>query len=360
MAIVSLITLLDFCDVDILYFVVDGAHDVLKLTDSTGGVQDIEVDDDIYTGTELASELQSKARTGLDSTGVTVDYSTTGTKKFTITATGETMTFTLAGSDAALLFGFNQDHLTAAESITSDIAAGDPSTILESIRDSVEDWVENYCHRTFEATLYVKERHDGDEQDIIYFDQSPVLAINLDSLAWDSTGTVTRDDGGSFVSDGFTSGDSVLVQNSDSNSGLLTIDTDGVAATVLTFTDTITTDSDDDDVILSLFRELWINDTEIEEDDYRVFNDHIYYNAGFSEGHGNIRLSYYAGYSSSNMPSDLKLSIKIIVKSIYDRRKDEIFGTSEYGVGDIRVKCEDGDIPKEAINLLSRYRRILI
>ncbi|MBA7577860.1 hypothetical protein ES708_19715 [subsurface metagenome] len=285
----------------------------------------------------------------------------TDIKKFTIgcATTGETIAFTLTGSDAALTFGFDSDH-PAAQTITSDLAVGDPPAILESIRDSVEKWVKDYCHREFEAALYVKERHDGDEQDTIYFDRYPVIAVNLDNLVWASAGTVTRNDGGSFVTDGFTTGAKVLVQNSDSNSGLLTVGTSGVAATGLTFTDTITADTDDDNVILSHFRELWIDDTEIDEDDYAVFNDHIYYSPTFTEGHGNVRISYYAGYSSITMPKDLQLAIKIITKAIYQSKEEEIFGVSQYNVGDVNITCEDSDIPKEAIGILSRYRRMLI
>jgi len=361
MAIVSLSDILDFCGVDVEYFTIDASHDVLVLTyGSTGTATNIDCDDGTYNGTDLASELQDRASSGLSAAGMSVAYST-GTKKFTIgcATTGETIAYTHTGSDAGLTFGFNQDHAAAYE-IESDLAAGDPSAILESIRDSVEDWVKNYCYREFEAALYVKERHDGDEQDTIYFDRYPVIASNLDDLVWDSAGTVTRDDGGSFITDGFTTGAKVLVQNSDSNSGLLALDSSGVAATVLTFTDTITTDSDDDNVILSHFRGLWINDTEIDEDDYAVFSNHIYYNPTFTEGHGNVRITYYAGYSSSNMPKDLQLAVKIIVKSIYDRRKEELFGTKQYRVGDISVTCEDGDVPREALSILSRFKRILI
>lgn len=359
MAIVNLATLLSFCEVDIGFFTIDASHDTLVLSYDGGTGTNIDVSDNTYNGVDLATELQTKASSGLDAAGLTVSYDTTG-KKFTITAasTGETIAYISTGSDAGLTFGFNQDHAAAYE-IESDLAAGDPSAILESIRDSVEDWVENHCHRKFEATLYVKERHDGDKQDVIYFDQNPVIAVNLDNLVWDaSAGTVIRDDGGSFITDGFTTGVKVLVQNSDSNSGLLTAST--VATTGLTFIDTITADTDDDNVILSHFQNLWINDTEIEEDDYAVFSDHIYYNPTFTEGYGNVRLSYYAGYSSTSMPEDLKLAIKIIVKSIYQRRTEELFGTTEYWVGDIKVKCEDSSVPKEALDILDRYRRILI
>lgn len=357
--IVTLTNILNYLNVDIGYFTVNASHDVLVLTYDSGSATNVEVDDGTYTGTELAAHLQTKIDAAFTISS-TVTYSTT-TKKFTIdVGAGHTIAYTNTGSDAGLLFGFNADH-AAAQTITSDIAASDPSEIISVIHNSVEDWVENYCNRKFEAALYVKERHDGDGQQIIYFDQYPVLAVNLDDLVWDSTAkTVTRADGGSFIDDGFVAGDKVLVQNSDSNSGLLTIATGGVAALALTFTDSITSDTDDDDVILSHFRELWINSSEVDEDDYKVYDDHIYYNAGFSEGHGNIRFTYYAGYSSSNMPDDLKLAIKIIVKYIYQKQQEEIFGTKEYWVGDVKVKCEDGDIPKEAEAILLKYRKMEI
>ncbi len=351
--IVSLTEILSFLDVDVGYFTVDASHDVLVLAYDGGAATNVEVDDGTYNGTELAAHLQTKIDTAFTISS-TVSYSTT-TKKFTITVAANDIAYTNTGSDAGLLFGFNADH-AAALSITSNVAASDPSAIISVIHGSVEDWVENHCYRKFEDALYVKERHDGNDHNIIYFEQYPVLAVDLDGLVWDASGkTVTRSDGGSFVTDGFEAADKVLVQNSDSNSGLLTIDTGGVAALVLTFTDTITADTSDDNVILSLFRELWINDTEVDEDDFEVFADHIYYNAGFSEGHGNIRMTYYIKYGIIDI-NDLKLAIKIIVKAIYQARQEEIFGVKNYKVGDVSVTCDSGSVPKEALDILdSKY-----
>jgi len=112
----------------------------------------------------------------LSSTGMTATYSSTG-KKFTITAatTGETIAYTNTGSDAGLTFGFNQDH-SAAYSITSDLAAGDPSAILESIRDSVEDWVEAHCHKIFESASYAKY-YDGNGGQYLQLDDYPITAL---------------------------------------------------------------------------------------------------------------------------------------------------------------------------------------
>jgi len=354
MSIVNLENILNYLDITEGYFTITAANDIIKLKYDGGSSTDIEADDGTYEGDDLASHLQAKIDAAFTITS-TVTYSS-ATKKFTLgVSAGHTLEYIHSDSDMGLTLGFNADH-AAAQTITSDIAASDPSEIISVIHGSVEDWVENYCNRKFEATLYVKERHDGNGQPIIYFEQYPVLAINLDDLVWDSSAkTVTRADGGSFVDDGFVAGDKVLVQNSDSNSGLLTIDTGGVAALTLTFTDSIVEDVDDDDVILSHFRELWVGSSEIDEDSYEVFSDHIYYGSGFSEGHGNVRMTYYAGYSSDNMPDDLQLAIKIIVKYIYQKRQEEIFGVKNYKVGDISVTLDVGDIPKEAENILNKY-----
>ena len=354
--IVSLTDILNYLDIGVGYFEVDASHDILVLTYDGGSATNIEVADGTYNGADLATELQTKIDTAFTITS-TVTYSTT-TKKFTITVgVGETIAYTNVGSDAGLLFGFNADH-AAALSITSDVAASDPSAIVSVIHNSVEDWVENYCNRKFEGQLHVKERYDGDNQDILYFKHYPVLAVNLDNLVWDSTGkTLTRNDGGSFITDGFVAADKVLVQNSDSNSGLLTIATGGVAALVLTFDDVIVDDTDDDNVIISHFRELWIGDSLLDEGFYEVSGDHIYYNGRFPNGHGNIRMTYYAGYSADNMPSDLQLAIKILVKHTYQKMQEETHGVKEYSVGDIRVKNEDGGIPKEVEMILQKYMK---
>jgi hypothetical protein len=354
--IVDLADILSFLDATEGFFTITATNDIIKLKYDGGATTDIEADDSTYEGDDLASHLQGKIVTAFGSGTVTYDSTT---RKFTISVVSPlTIEYVHLGSDMGLTLGFNADHL-AAQTITSNVAASDPSKIISSIHGSVEDWVENHCYRKFEDALYVKERHDGKDQNIIYFEQYPVLAVNLDGLVWDASAkTVTRSDGGSFITDGFEAADKVLVQNSDSNSGLLTVST--VAANVLTFsTETITADTSDDNVILSLFRELWINDTEIDEDDFEVFADHIYYNAGFSEGHGNIRMTYYIKYSIIDI-NDLELAIKIIAKSIYQTRQEEIFGVKNYKVGDVSITCDSGDVPKEALSILDKYRKVFI
>jgi len=233
--------------------------------------------------------------------------------------------------------------------LTSD--GGDEDNHIEGLINQASKTIENALNRKFLARLYVKERYDGKEQEILYFKQYPVLAVNLDDLVWDAaTKKVTRDDGGSFVDDGFTAGDKVLVQNSDENSGLLTIATAGVAALVLTFDDTIVADTDDDDVTISHFRGLWINEEEIDSEYYLVDIDNIYYLSGFSEGHKNIRITYYAGYAT--VPSDVEECCLRVIKKIYD--KDRNVKSESLGPHSITY-FEDGDITDDIRKELSSY-----
>ena len=198
--------------------------------------------------------------------------------------------------------------------------AGVVDAYVETLINRASDIIESALHRLFKVRLYVKKRISGNNQEILYFEQYPVRAVNLDNLVWDAAGkTVTRNDGGSFVKDGFADGNEILVQNSDSNGGLLTVN-GVVTALVITFDEVIVDDADDDNVILSHCRELWINDDEIDFDDYEVNEDHIYYKGGFPKGHMNIRRSYYAGYAT--IPDDIEAKCLELIKMAYDKEKD--------------------------------------
>ena len=208
-------------------------------------------------------------------------------------------------------------HANTELGLTADGGAVDAR--VETLINRASDIIESALNRLLKARLYVKERHSGKNQEIIYFNQWPVLAVNLDGLAWDAAAkTLTRNDGGSFVKDGFADGNEVLVQNSEYNSGLLTI-SGVVTQNVITFDEVITDDAVDDNVIISRFRELWINDDRIDGDDYEVNEDHIYYNGGFAEGHNNIRMTYYAGYAA--IPGDIEAKCLELVKMGYEKNK---------------------------------------
>ena len=228
---------------------------------------------------------------------------------------------------------------------------------VETLINRASDIIESALNRLLKARLYIKERYNGNDQEVLYFKQYPVLAINLDNLAWDAAGkTLTRNDGGSFVDDGFVVGDKVLVQDSEYNSGLLTIAAAGVAALVLTFDDTIVDDAVDDNVILSHCRELWINDSLIDEDDYEVNEDHIYYRAGFSEGHMNIRITKYAGYIT--IPDDIEDKCLELVKLAYDNSKD--VKSEKLGSYSITYFDNKADLKEKIRNDLSNYINVVV
>ena len=233
--------------------------------------------------------------------------------------------------------------------LTSD--GGDIDNHIERIINQASDIIESALIRKLMARLYVKERYDGKGQTTLFLKQYPVIVSELDDLVWDAAAkTVTRNDGGSFITDGFVAGDKVLVQNSNENSGLLTIATGGVAALVLTFDDTIIADTDDDDVTISNFRGLWINEEEIDGDDFVVDIDNIYYSGGFSEGHKNIRVTYKAGYIA--IPDDIEEYCLRLVKKIYDKDRD--VKSESLGPHSITY-FEDGDIKESIRKELSTY-----
>ena len=191
---------------------------------------------------------------------------------------------------------------------------------IEDLINLASDIIETSLMRKLKIRLYVKKRISGNNQEQLYFEEYPVVAVNLDNLVWDAAAkTLTRNDGGSFVNDGFADGNEVLVQNSDLNSGLLTIN--GVVTQhVITFDEIIIADTDDDNVIISHCRELWVNDDLIDADDYEVNEDHIYYEGGFAKGHMNIRRTYYAGYTT--IPNDIQSKCLDLVKLAYNDSKN--------------------------------------
>lgn len=227
---------------------------------------------------------------------------------------------------------------------------------VETLINRASDIIESALHRKLKVRLYIKERHSGTGQECLYFKQYPVLAVNLDDLVWDAAGKkVTRDDGGSFVKDGFADGNKVLIQNSDSNSGLLTIE--GVVnALYITFADTIVADPDDDNVIISRCRELWINDSKINGNDYEVNFDHIYYRGGFSVGHMNIRVTYYAGYII--IPGDIMVKCLELIKTAYDKSED--IKSEKLGPYSVTFFENKAEIIEKIQNELSTYINVVV
>ena len=374
MSIINLEELLDFCDVEKGYFLITAANDVLKLAYDGGDVTSVEISDGTYEGADLATELQSKIDAAF-SISSTVSYSAT-TKKFTITVSaGHTIAYTNLSSDAGLTVGFNQDH-SAALSITSDLAAGDPSSVLESIQSGVEDWIADKCHRIFESDDYA-EYYDGNGDTSLMLNHYPITAlirvcigrryaIRIKNTSTYTSATVSVTSTGLvFTKDDVSDSTITFAANTTISAVVTAINLLGSGwVAVIESSDYTNFKSSE---LVRMFGRNVIHDNEIylempEEaiDDFEVIPNRgeLFRAMGWPEGINNIFVKYTAGYST--MPERLKLGTKIAVKHIYQKRKEEIFGITNYGIGDVRVTIEKDDIPKEALDIINRFRRRLV
>ena len=373
MSIINLAELLDFCDVDKGFFSITAANDIIKLKYDGSSTTDIEADDSTYEGSDLASHLQTKIIAAFG-TGL-VTYNST-TKKFTIDAESSHMIeYVHSGSDMGLTVGFDQNH-SAVQTITSDLAAGDPSSILESIRDGVEDWVADKCRRTFESTDY-SEYYDGDGGCYLNLKNYPIISLTRVCIGRRYIIRVKNTSEYTSATVSVTSIGLVFTKDDTSDSTITFADyatMDEVVTAINALGNGWSAEIESSDFSNFKSSELvrmfgrnaidgnWVYLEAPDEaiDDFEVNPNRgmLYRSAGWDEGENNIYVKFNAGYST--IPERLQLGVKIVCKSIYDRRKEELFGTKEYWIGDIKVKCEDGDVPKEAQDIFSKFRRILI
>ncbi len=94
--------------------------------------------------------------------------------------------------------------------------------------------------------------------------------------------------------------------------------------------------------------------------------------AGFPKGFRNIIVDYTAGYqvlapgvtqTNFNIPllgEDIKLGIKILLKHIYQKRQEETFSLDSYSISGLSMSFQKEIIPRDAVVLLSKYRRHVI
>jgi len=250
--------------------------------------------------------------------------------------------------------------------------------IIDSVHNSAEKAIKNYCNRELESTAYSKY-YDGDGEQYLLLDDYPITALTRvatgrrsairiqntsdntsASVSVDSTGGVLLEKDGTVNSTGATfasnttmsamvsainaigSGWSAVIENNDYNN----------------FKSTELVEMYGKSAINSNWVYLEMPDEAI--DDFEVFpaRGELYREMGWPEGNNNIFVKYTAGLTT--IPDDLQLAVKIMTKYFYQKRNEESFGTKEYWAGDMRLMAEDGDFPKEVFALLSQYKRHLI
>lgn len=382
MAITTLDDCLAFLGIDRGYFVVDSASDVLILTSSssTPTAVTITLTSGNYDGAGLASHVQTQmnASTILTGTGTitfAVSYSAT-TRKFIINAgTGKTIAYTHSTSTAGLTIGLDSNK-AAAQTITSDIEAGDPTQIVSSIKDEVEEFVSGYCNRTFESTAYRLERYDGGNQ-IINLYNYPVTAVDRvatntlnvvrinNSNAYSTATVSVNSDGLRLVLDGVVDTTITFAANTTMTAVVAAVNALGNGWSAQLASPTYGSFKSTELIPvygLSAIDSNWVDLHKTDDPEDNFFVDiargQIRKSDCWSFGFRNVYVDYTAGYSTDNMPKDLQLAVKIIVQFIYNKKDDDSFGVSEYRAHNIWASFDKEEtIPKEAQRIIFRHKR---
>jgi len=358
------------------YFTITAGNDTIVLTYTGGSATNVSVADGTYTGAELAAALETAIDTAFTITS-TVSYSST-TRKFTITApTEKTFVYTHSGSDMGLTIGFTGNK-AAALTLTSDIAAGSPTEIVDVIHDSVEDFVTSYCRRTFDSTSYTREKYNSTGGRYLSLDNYPITAIARITIG---VSTAIRIKNTSIYTKASVSVSStVLTLSKDGSDSTLAFETyttmtllvaavnalgSGWSASVAdsAYASFASTE------LIEKYGLSCIDSNEVDlkipyedaEYDFDVLPDEgtIIFNRNIPQGSQNVFVDYTAGYSSTTMPDDLKLAVKILTKSLYQRLNEETFGAEDFSLGDSSAKMEKV-MPSEVRAIINRYKRRLV
>ncbi len=381
MSIVTLQECLDFLDIGTGYFQITAENDVLNMTSSEGGPVNIDTPDGTYEGDGLATALETAMNnnntlTGTGTLTFSVSYNSS-TYKFTITIDeggANTITIDTSASDAALEFGFTEDP-TAALSIVSDQAATeDPTAPVQVILDGVDAFVKSYCKRDFESTTY-KEYYNGKNRQNLFLKQYPIISISRLSIGRINGLKVANSASSTYATVSVTSTGVVLNKDGTTTELLfsayatLTLMAAAIggetnwSASVLNASYASYTSTE----LIAIMGLECLNNSyayldipEIPEDEFEVYHDegYIFKWGGFHRGHRNIRIDYTAGYSSDDMPDDIKMACNILVKFIYQKREEEIFGRKQYSLGTVRAIVLEEGMPSDVRLTLDRYRKI--
>lgn len=321
-----------------------------------------------YTGTTLATHLKTVLDATFSAT-FTVTYSTT-TNKFTIVHATKTIQFINSGSTAGYDIGFTADS-SAAVSITSDRAVGDPSDLVSSILTSTDKYVKDYCRREFESATY-SETHDG-KSGSIFLNEYPVTALSRIAVGRDEAFSVNNTNTTSYATcscDGtnFT----VNLNGSDSDLSLAsytTLTTLVAAINALGSGWTATLSASSYGAILSSeiidfygrscldsnIAYIEIKDESLDDFELDASTGEI--NHTFPVGFQNVFINYTAGYST--IPEDLQMAVKVLVQYIYNKVKEDNLGNEYYSLGDVK-KALTNEFPIEVQKILLSYKRFMI
>lgn len=375
MSLVTLAEALQWCGVTDEVFTITAGNDVLILT-SDQGTANIDVEDGTYNGTDAATALQTAMNADDTLTGGTITFAVSWsatTRKFTIDATaGHTIAYTNTGSDAGLTFGFSADA-SAAQTITSDTACGDPTNDVETIWSWVDTEVKKYCKRDFESTTY-SEWIDGKGEPSLWI-QYPIIGFYRACLGTQNAIQISSSSTCTYAQASLTSTtlSLVIVGGTDAGTNSITLASYATLTLLVAAINAITgwtASLVDSDYGIYPYTELkpdkgiYCTDTygylripETPETDLEITEDtgRVYRYGGWPSGVNNIYMNYQAGYST--IPYDLVGAVLTIIRFYYQKQADGTWGLDNYNTGGV-VGNFAGDIPEEARRVLDRYRRL--
>ena len=247
---------------------------------------------------------------------------------------------------------------------------------VDGMRQAVEAYISNICHRTFESTSYV-ELCDGTGGKWLYLRNYPVTALTQVAIDFDGvirlTCTATDAHNAYFTVD--SSGVTFTIQGG-SSAGSTTLDfatyttvsSLNTAINALSDWESTIPNSSYNDLMTSKILEamnvycgnyasttgtygyLYIGEP-LYGIDIDTDNGTLYYSGAFPAGWRNVYVAYTAGYSSSNMPWTLKEAVFIGVKALWDKYRENAFGLSSMSLGDVTTRYITS-IPPEVRTLL--------
>lgn len=267
-------------------------------------------------------------------------------------------------------------YIVSAADVLTFLGLGATTDVITAIHDGVEAWVQNvYCRRTFVSTAY-KEKYDGVGQEDLALKNYPIISLQRLSIGTDDAISIKNTNSSTHASVSVTSTGVSLYKDGVTTSVTFAANTTltalvaainaltGWSASLMasTYGPYLST------VLLEKFGLQCINSQEVYlpmpaegEYDFEVEADKgiIHHPYSFGAGRRSVYVEYTAGYADADMPDDLQLAIKILIKNIYQKRSEEAFGANSYSVSGISVSFEN-DMPKEAKQVLSAYRRNIL
>ena len=245
---------------------------------------------------------------------------------------------------------------------------------LDLIISSVEAWIQTvYCRRSFESTAY-KERYDGTGDTVLLLDYYPIISLNRVSIGTDDVISVKNIGTTGHASISVSSTTISLYKDGSTTSLLLatystmTLLVDAINAqsgwsaalmssTYAAYPSTFLLEQMGLQCISSNYVYLQMPDEGEENFEVVPKDGKIILYSGFPGGIRNVYVDYVAGYAT--VPDDVQLATMILIKNVYQRRSEEVFGATNYSVSGISVSFEI-DLPKEVRQILNGYKRSLI